>query len=89
MNCGRKKGGCDKGEEKLGKKTKVYEKPLEGFGVHLAGLADGPRETCGSQIFAKTVSGSENAFRGPENAFWTAGLASPSVHKEVLGAVFI
>ena len=46
----------------------MYEKPLEGFGVHLAGLADGPRETYGSQIFAKTVSGSENAFRGPENA---------------------
>ena len=81
--------GCDKGEEKLGKKTKVYAKSLEGFGVHLAGFADGPRETSGSQIFAKTVSGSENAFRGPENALWTAGLASPSVHKEVLGAVFI
>ena len=50
----------------------MYEKPLEGFGVHLAGLAGGPQETFGSQIFAITVSGSENAFRGPENALWTA-----------------
>ena len=67
----------------------MYEKPLEGFGVHLAGLADGPRETYGSQIFAKAVSGSENACRSPENGFWTEGLASPAVYKEVLGAVFI
>ena len=69
----------------------MYEKPLEGFGVHLAGFADGPRETFGSQIFAKTVSGSENAFRGPENARFGLLQDWPVLQcdKEVLGAVFI